>query len=293
MAAKRPKSWCRHCGALATLTKEHLPPRATGNDTAISRSGPVEAERHELLDIASWNDGHALPTLCEACNGKAERWGYPKEYTRWHTGVVGHLNDLAAFQSEDDLFSEGRLYEIELPYDAMPRRFIGHAVSMILAAQWSFHLWAENPQLVELIGGNLEPNDEPPGPVDIAPWRVHLALANQEYLVQRRVAISIKMGDLRPRSSGGIHLPARAAKNVPFYLFAYSPFVVTLMGDNTTPSWPSVDVTDWTLMGHHERPQRNDLRFVIPTIHKPFRDLLGLADAQQAGLQPTLGQGKP
>lgn len=286
MAAKRPRSWCRHCGALATLTKEHLPPRATGNDEAIARVTPVEAERHELLDIATWNEGHALPTLCEVCNGKAERWGYPKEYTRWHNGVVARINELPSLEPEADPFGEGRLYELELPYDAMPRRFIGHAVSMILAAQWSHHLWAENPQLVELIGGDLEPDDEPPGQVDIAPWRVHLGLANQDYLVQRRVAIGIKTGDPRPRTPRGIYLPARPATTTPFYLFAYSPFVVTLMGNNSVPSWPSIDVTEWTHLGHHERPLSSRRRYVVPTIHIPFKELLGFTNTPEPGREP-------
>ena len=286
VSRERPQSWCRHCGGYGPLTEEHLPPEATGNNSVVSRINAVEIDtRHELLDFrTSWTRGHTVPTLCESCNGKGSRWKYVQEYTRWHNFVVTRMRNIASQTPCFDPFALGETHTIKLPYDVLPRRFVGQAVAMILAAQATHHLWAGNPQLVHLIGGDRDLYNDAPGPIDVFPCRVYLGLANQDFIVQRQDAIAIKFGDRNRTSPGGLHLPPRASRNTPFQFYVYSPFVVTLMLGNSEPPWQSsTDVTHWTQMDHHQRLAKTDQTLRLPAVHVPMVETFEGTDHNQEG----------
>lgn len=255
-------------------TSSRKPPATTRSSTASTplRSTP---DTNSSTPKTSWTRGHSVPTLCESCNGKGSRWKYVQEYTRWHNLVVTRMRNIAFQRPSYDPFALGETHTIKLPYDVLPRRFVGQAVAMILAAQATYHLWADNPQLVQLIGGDRELHDDAPGPIDMFPCRIYLGLANQDFIVQRQDAIAIKFGDRNRKSPGGLHLPPRASSNTPFQFYVYSPFVVTLMLGNSPPPWrSSTDVTHWTQMDHHQRPAKGDQKLELPAVHLPRSRLL-------------------
>jgi hypothetical protein len=254
---------------------EHLPPRATGNNSVVAARPPaVEFTRHELLDIfTSWSEGHAVPTLCEDCNGKAGDWRYPKEYTLWHRYIESWARSLVAAEPSCDPFDPAQTWIIELPKDRLnPRRFIGHCVAMLLATQSDFDLWADHPELRALIGSDIERGQQPPGAVDIHPIRVFLGLANQNYLVGRSSIMALSFRAPQHKRPSGLIVPPGPTTTRDLHVFAYSPFAVTLVVGDSTPPWPSVEITYWSRMGHHDRLGRNHRELTIPTVRGTMFD---------------------
>jgi len=176
-------NWCRHCGADKALTKEHIPPRATGNDGVGTLYREVQGV---LKAFEQFSDGHAVPTLCGPCNNGASDRGLPQAYAKWQEDVIYQLRQVAAAYSAktgktpNDLWSHetapGVPFILPLVHGQgtsitlQPGRVARQILGMILAIQMDKFLLTEYPQLKEAY--------EPKGPSDIGPMTLHVALAN-------------------------------------------------------------------------------------------------------------------
>lgn len=175
--------WCRHCGKDEVLTKEHIPPRATGNDA----SGTLFREIEGVLQaFENFSDGHAVPTLCGPCNNGASDRGLPQAYTKWQEDTIFQLQQVAAAFSAKTGKKPNELWAHEaapgepfiLPLvhgqgtsiTLQPGRIARQVLGMILAIQMDKYLITEYPQLQQAY--------ESKGPVDISPLTLHVALAN-------------------------------------------------------------------------------------------------------------------
>jgi hypothetical protein len=117
------------------MTDEHIPPKSTGNDQPVQAvENPFDLETI-LREVAEWDEGHVVRTLDARCNQRASDWGYVKEYRKWHNLL--EKAHLAGRATRHDPFRGSQPFPFELPYDAMPARFVRQVVGMLLAVQQS------------------------------------------------------------------------------------------------------------------------------------------------------------
>ncbi len=258
--------WCRHCGAGARMTEEHLPPRSTGNKGAIrgwtdADVDPVDASVVQEA-IRTWPDGHTVPTLCDPCNAKPSSWKYVLEYGRWRDFFVEAMR-IHVTETGSDPFRAGRNHDVELPYDFNPRRFAGQIAGMFLAAQRYPVLREGNPGLVEAVGGGLSRDEGPPGGVDVAPVDLRLGLGNADFVFSQNTAILGTTTAAGPRPSG-LLVPVPTTVTTSYQVGLFAPFVFTLVESGPTPPWPSISITGWLQLGHHDRLSKQHRKIRVP-----------------------------
>ncbi|MFD5179767.1 hypothetical protein ACFWM1_28445 [Nocardia sp. NPDC058379] len=169
------------------MTREHLPPEATGNDSSVTLYRHVGGELEVVKQFAQ---GHALESLCTECNGGAGHRGLPQAYTAWHEDTVGHLHAAAAAFHQETGCDYGELWSasktdgsaIMLPLEhgrgvpserirnLHPGRIVRHILGGFLAVQHDRRLLDDHPQLKAAYFSD--------SPASIAPFTLHVALAN-------------------------------------------------------------------------------------------------------------------
>lgn len=122
-------SWCRHCGWMGQLTREHIPPRSVGNDAPVKQILNALDRKQVLQEVWEWGEGHIISSLCTECNKRASGWGYVTEYRRWFDLTVASARAMVAVSNEDPLRA-GRPFGMTLPYDVMPARFVRQVLGM-------------------------------------------------------------------------------------------------------------------------------------------------------------------
>jgi hypothetical protein len=134
---------CCICGAMTTLSFEHVPPRAAFNDHRV-----FEADIERLLG-GNWTPGER-PTegawkqrgagrysLCRKCNSDTGAW-YGESYIQ-----VAKQAMLLLYKSKGNL-------SLAYPYGMFPLRFLKQVVAMFLSACGPF-LQKDNPDLVRFV----------------------------------------------------------------------------------------------------------------------------------------------
>ena len=217
--------WCRHCPYEGVLTVEHLPPRSAGNDQPINlvdRAGAI---------IREFNEGHAIPALCDGCNHGASTRGLPRDYKLWRNDVI------AAIEAATTANSEGRPYNIwrtALSVDVVhsyalhPGRVARHVLGMLLAVQSRRHLATDHPQLREAYFSD--------DAASIEPLTLHIALANTRfaYITEALTAVTT-------------NLASGTFEATDMHLWCFTPFLATLV-DGPAPPWPATRIDQW--LGH-------------------------------------------
>jgi hypothetical protein len=86
---------CRICGEVAQLTKEHIPPRSSGNTQRHSSHSFEEWIAQDSIEIpesgAIRQGGIYGYTLCSQCNSFTGRH-YGNEYRRWAASTLGAID---------------------------------------------------------------------------------------------------------------------------------------------------------------------------------------------------------
>lgn len=269
MATVSAASWCRHCGDLEDMTEEHVPPRSVGNSSRVT--GWIDDEPDAPV---VYEAGHSQPNLCWDCNQKGTRWGLVREYSRWHRWFESEARRRVD-KTGLDPFAVGKAWHIDVPYDFMPRRFIGHAVSMVLSMQRDQAFLSSHTELRALVGGDRRSSDRPPGAVDLAGIRVCLGLANRPWLFSRNPFLSFRSHLAAVRASG-LWTPGWT-EHAELVVGCFSPFVLTLVLKGT--AWPELgyEVTHWTAMNHSDRLPRRSLRLTLPVVAPAVPTAAGLA----------------
>ena len=72
------------------MTDEHLPQRSVGNNSQTTSYIHLPSAPHSR-PLATWQEGHTAPVLCEGCNSRANRFGYPTEFKLWYEFVIAQL----------------------------------------------------------------------------------------------------------------------------------------------------------------------------------------------------------
>lgn len=252
-------SWCRHCGAVAPMTAEHIPPRSTGNDQPVnSVINPFDLQR-TLQAVAEWADGHVVPSLDERCNNRASNWGYVDEYRKLHDLVLAVARPASGLQGDDPLRQATPL-RVELPYDVMPARLARQIIGMFLAVQEDEHLFASAQVLVDLIGG--DPSDggrRRRDGLDISPFRLYMSVGTRSgYGTTPMAALTI------PLTASPLTLPPGArVKQSELLLLALAPLVFVLANEDRIDA--GLDITAWAAFSEHQRLRKSQLALRIPT----------------------------
>lgn len=244
------------------MTGEHVPPRSTGNETPIGLVVAPFDLNSIVRQVAEWDEGHVVTTLDRGCNQRASDWGYVGEYRRWFELLVAEAKAVAAKASVDPLRSTTP-FEIELPYDVHPARFVRQALGMFLAVQKTEHLFAAHPALPELIGPDpSDPSKRRTGGLDMSPLRLFVGVYNGKwgYGTEPMVAVKTSLGP----SSQLLWTPPLSGSRVDELLvLCISPFVFVL----TTADASDLghDVSHWTQWSVDERPSKHERRLSLPT----------------------------
>jgi hypothetical protein len=259
------------------MTDEHLPPKSTGNNAPIAQRVDPFNQPDVTRQIAAWQEGHALSTLCAACNGRASNWGYVAEYRRWHDLVVEAARGFVRSESRSP-FRGTTPWVVELPYDVMPARMVRQLVGMLLALQSTEHLFAEHPELAGLIDADaLDPAK--PRKLGLELTRLHIYLSGYNgdlsYFSAPVAAVSFSL------EPSPLHLPTGArARSVLQWLFAFPPFLV-IVSEEPDPSL-GTDITAWTSWSHDDRPKASGRSLVLPTVDQlpmPLRAMMQAGSA--------------
>ncbi len=215
------------------MTREHLPPEATGNNSEVTL---YQQFGDEFQVFRQFPKGHALETLCMQCNGGASERGLPQAYTAWHADVLGHLprcgaayrhvfgadpNDLWTRNRSDGSawilpLEHGRGVDPETMRNLHPGRIARQILGGILAVQNTRRLLDDHPQLQAAYFSEE--------PASIAPFTLHVALANAgtAYLNTSASAITI---DLTTDSSTADEC----------WIMTFAPFVMILVEGEQSP----------------------------------------------------------
>jgi len=205
------------------------------------------------------------------CNGRASEWGYVKEYRRWHdlfkdAHIVGRATRI-------DPFRGAQPFSVELPYDAMPGRFVRQVAGMLLAVQESPELFAGSPQLADLVGGDPDDDAQPRSAgLPIEPLYLYMSVYSGAWAYGTCPLTSLTI-DL---SSSSLIVPAGTrARSVDVHLLALAPFVFVAASE--PQSNVGVSVNQWTTWERSQRPGRRDRSLSVPTV-----------DLMQPGLRAML-----
>jgi hypothetical protein len=227
------RDWCRHCGNHKEMTLEHLPARATGNNSEFTLYQELGGE---FIPLRQFTEGHALATLCRECNTGASERGLPQAYTGWHRDVVGHVQLCAAAyhhvtggdpsdfwalsRPEDRAFlvpmEHGRGVDPQKMTNLHPGRIVRQILGGFLAVQNNRRLLDDHPQLRAAYFDD--------GPASIAPFTLHVALANAgtAYLNTSAAAVTI---DLVTGRSAAIES----------WIISFPPFLMLLVNEEHPP----------------------------------------------------------
>lgn len=245
------------------MTEEHIPPRSTGNSQPVT----LTTGSGLLQELVLWREGHVVKSLCKACNGRASNFGYVKQYAAWHELFVDEAKRYARHTGFNALM-EPTSFEIELPYDFEPGRFIRQVIGMFHAVQETHLLAASMPELLTLVGPDPEHNRERPHPPLAINGHLYLAVADIRwaYGTSPVMAIPITIG---PADTGLILPPASSGPTNDEYFMALTPFLFTL---STRPvDRAGLEITAWTELpvnGPGSRLKKSERRLAIPTLRQ-------------------------
>lgn len=227
MSNPEPSDWCRHClRDDVAMTLEHLPPRSAGN------SSPVRERSDAEQILREFNEGHALPVLCDSCNGGASDRGLTNAYKLWRLEVIDAIETHTHRESGGRPYNVWRtesVVQVEHGYNLHPGRIARQLLGMLLAIQDNSQLASEHPALRETYFSE--------DTASIAPMRLFVALANTNYRYFTDALAAIRL-DLKTGSS----------VSATMRLWSFSPFVAVLIEDGSDAPFPSLEVGDW--LGH-------------------------------------------
>ena len=155
---------CRICGEFAVLTREHIPPKKSGNE-----------QRHTSHSFEEWTESNSLEipatgqvrqggiygyTLCSDCNSvTGTRYG--GEYQRWSAATLGAISVMPT-PSELDLLVEPFGWTLQLGSQGSggvrPGAFVRQVLSMMCTLSGSWDLPRLHPEVRRII---LESSTEP------------------------------------------------------------------------------------------------------------------------------------
>jgi hypothetical protein len=245
--------WCRHCTKVGDQTLEHLPPRSAGNDQPIRLANPPGGI------IREFTEGHAIPVLCDDCNGGASNRGLPGAYKLWRNDVIEAVKTATIRESHGRAFDIwGSAVEVGVDHDYAlhPGRVARQVLGMLLAVQDSPDLVREHPQLQAAYFSD--------DAASIAPLSLHVALANTNFAYLTNALVTGQM-DLRT----GI------ASHSPMRLWCFTPFVATLLEGGPMP-WPTTRIDMWLELptSYHFRKRDRDVTYPVANRSHPVIEAL-------------------
>jgi len=219
--------WCRHCGELREMTKEHIPPRGAGNKEPIT----IFADDADgvLQVIRTCQEGHTVPTLCEECNHGATRRNLPQAYQRWRQDTINYLALLGHKVHKETGLDPNAIFEwigddgaYMLPpmehggalgsdlVHLHPGRISRQVLGMMLAVQADRHLIDNVPTLAQAYFSD--------DPASIDGYSLHVAIANAglAYFSAGALAVTVDLGGKSP------------ARPTRFWAIASPPFLLML-----------------------------------------------------------------
>jgi hypothetical protein len=245
------------------MTGEHIPPRRTGNVDPVGLVLDPLDINSVVQQVADWNEGHVVSTLCLDCNGRASRWGYVGEYRRWFDDFVAHRKAVVAKTGADSLRARKPL-EIDLPYNVQPARFVRQVLGMFLAVQEAEHLFVEYPVLPELIGPDPSGDSRRRADgLDISPLHLYLSVYNGKWGYGTCPMASIRMS-FGPASELLWTPPSSSSELDDFLILCLTPFAFVL----TTAEARDLghDISSWTRWTVGQRPDKSERPLTLLTV---------------------------
>jgi hypothetical protein len=244
------------------MTEEHIPQRSVGNDKAVTAYTQPPNPGDEPAGF--WTGGHTRPTLCTGCNKRPSDWGYIAEYKAWHGLFHRRGLELASALARDPFESEA-LFEITLPYDRMPGRFVRQVIGNLLACQQSEWLITAQPQLAAVIGPDPDRPERPHPALDVSPVRLYMGVANKNWILPYGPAMLVTT-HLAGVTPGGITIPSGVALTTWTVSAVVTPFVFVL-ADGPLDGLGGFGIDSWTKLNVHARLPKSQLNLRVPTLN--------------------------
>jgi hypothetical protein len=259
------------------MTREHIPPRAAGNDAEITtlRTSALAAN---IADVQRWPSGHTVDTLCLPCNNRpgSGAWNYVKTYVTWRK-VVMKAAEQEMKQTGRDPYTRDYPLEFDAPHTLQPARFARQVLGMLLAIQESEHLWADHPTVRSAVAPGDDPRGKPPTEVPpLEGIRLGMSLYNGDIVYNAKPVTVVEV----PLGSTPLELPPGSGSSAyDLYALGVSPFLFML---TTHPSESiGLEITDWPSRRIHDGLPARERRLSIPTYSQ-------LPAATRTMLQPTI-----
>ena len=143
---------CRICGVNEPMTREHVPPRAAGNDATSHTYGIMEWLARESLDDVpggkQQQGGNWGYTLCGPCNNTTGR--YAPEYALWADAAAHMMMTKLQPAEIYDAETVSRWFGIKFP-DAAAGSFVRQVLSMMMTASSEWGLAKRYPNLRDAV----------------------------------------------------------------------------------------------------------------------------------------------
>lgn len=144
---------CRICGEREATTREHVPPRAAGND----RTG----RSHTLDEWLARDDLGTIPgglveqggifglTLCDGCNRRSGR--YAGEYRDWAATSSRLITEVPNSPVELDQLPSLHVVGVRLGPDVRPGAFARQVLASMCSAAGPWDVAARNPEIRDMV----------------------------------------------------------------------------------------------------------------------------------------------
>lgn len=148
--AQTDQDRCRLCGKIDALTKEHVPPRAAGNEGVVvvhSLEEWLRQSHGELSGGQRLQGGVWTVALCASCNSKTGSW-YGDEYRRWVGRAWGVLMHLPLAELDAKAHTE----QVHAQFlDVDPGLFVRQVLSLMCTLSGPWDLAGRHPEIRAMI----------------------------------------------------------------------------------------------------------------------------------------------
>lgn len=256
------ETWCRHCGDSGEMTDEHVPPKSTENQQPVGSIDDPFGTYSIVREVAEWDEGHVVKSLDLECNGRASRWGYVREYRGWYDLFRSAAIEKAKITKVDPLRGD-QPFELDLPYNVHPARFVRQVVGMFLAVQQTRDLIDGYLSLGQLIGPESSSlHDRRKEGVDIAPLSISMSVCNGRWSYTKRPMSTVEM-KIRKISETNETDAQYQSNMTETSVLSLAPFAFVL----STGKFQGLgyEITEWTKWPVDRRPSKSSRMLRIPT----------------------------
>lgn len=242
-----------------------MPPKSIENKRPVGSIDDPFGTHSIVREVAEWDEGHVVKSLDFECNSRASRWGYVREYRVWYDLFRSAAIEKVKATKLDPLRGD-QPFELALPYDVHPARFVRQVVGMFLALQETRDLFDGFPGLRQLIGpGSSNLRDRRKEGVDVAPLSIYMSVCNGRWVYTRRPmsTVETKISNISETNENSAQ---DQSNTTDVSLLSLAPFVFVISTGESQGL--GHEITEWAKWPVDQRPSKSSRMLRIPTANR-------------------------